>query len=307
MSEAKQIDLSVLIASHNRRELLGRCLKSLAAQTQDPATFEVIVADDGSSDGTAEMAEASRRLSSCGCCASRRAESRRRSTARSRRPRGASASSSTTTSWPRRSWSPPTSLPTANSHGRLASASSCNRQPETETGSATAYSDAWNERYDGLAGKQPDWADSYGGNFSAPQRRPARDRRLRGGPDGDRGHRARLPPLYRDRLPAPLPAAGRRRPRRREEPREGAGRHAPLRHLLCRVLRATPAGPPEAARLVPRDDAARGDAAAPAAGAADSTAGCSPRSERRSPAPAARRSGSASSPATASGSAPARR
>jgi peptidoglycan/xylan/chitin deacetylase (PgdA/CDA1 family)/GT2 family glycosyltransferase len=47
-------ELSVLIATHDRRELLVRCLDSLAAQEVDPASFEVIVADDGSSDGTAE-------------------------------------------------------------------------------------------------------------------------------------------------------------------------------------------------------------------------------------------------------------
>jgi glycosyltransferase involved in cell wall biosynthesis len=59
MSPSEQApELSVIVASHNRRELLRRCLESLAAQTQDPATFEVIVADDGSSDGSAEMAEA---------------------------------------------------------------------------------------------------------------------------------------------------------------------------------------------------------------------------------------------------------
>lgn len=50
--------LSVLIATHNRRQLLRRCLESLLVQDQDPETFEVIVADDGSDDGTAAMAEA---------------------------------------------------------------------------------------------------------------------------------------------------------------------------------------------------------------------------------------------------------
>jgi glycosyltransferase involved in cell wall biosynthesis len=49
--------LSVLIASHNRRGLLRRCLDSLGAQTQDPGAFEVIVADDGSTDGTADLVE----------------------------------------------------------------------------------------------------------------------------------------------------------------------------------------------------------------------------------------------------------
>jgi len=58
MAPPPQLQLSVIVASHNRRELLRRCLESLSRQTQDPASFEVIVADDGSSDGTAEMAEA---------------------------------------------------------------------------------------------------------------------------------------------------------------------------------------------------------------------------------------------------------
>jgi GT2 family glycosyltransferase len=52
-----QIELSVIVASHERRQLLRRCLDSLAAQTQDPATFEVVAVIDGSTDGTAEMAE----------------------------------------------------------------------------------------------------------------------------------------------------------------------------------------------------------------------------------------------------------
>ena len=47
--------LSVIIPSYNRRELLRRCLDSLAVQTQDAASFEVVVVDDGSTDGTAEM------------------------------------------------------------------------------------------------------------------------------------------------------------------------------------------------------------------------------------------------------------
>jgi glycosyltransferase involved in cell wall biosynthesis len=38
--------------------MLRRCLDSLAAQTADPATFEVVVADDASSDGTPEVVAA---------------------------------------------------------------------------------------------------------------------------------------------------------------------------------------------------------------------------------------------------------
>ncbi len=45
--------LSVLIATHNRRRLLERCLAALAAQSHDHDDFEVIVADDGSTDHSA--------------------------------------------------------------------------------------------------------------------------------------------------------------------------------------------------------------------------------------------------------------
>jgi peptidoglycan/xylan/chitin deacetylase (PgdA/CDA1 family) len=49
--------ISVVIASHNRARLLGRCLDALAAQNVDPSEFEVIVADDGSSDETPQLLE----------------------------------------------------------------------------------------------------------------------------------------------------------------------------------------------------------------------------------------------------------
>jgi glycosyltransferase involved in cell wall biosynthesis len=52
--------ISVILATYNRRDLLGRCLDGLNRQTLDPASFEVIVADDGSSDGSAALAESLR-------------------------------------------------------------------------------------------------------------------------------------------------------------------------------------------------------------------------------------------------------
>jgi len=48
-------DLSVILATHNRRQMLERCVEALGRQTQDPGSFEVVVADDGSEDGTAAM------------------------------------------------------------------------------------------------------------------------------------------------------------------------------------------------------------------------------------------------------------
>lgn len=50
-------ELSVIVATHNRRELLVRCIESLQAQEADPQSFEVIVADDASDDGTCEAME----------------------------------------------------------------------------------------------------------------------------------------------------------------------------------------------------------------------------------------------------------
>jgi glycosyltransferase involved in cell wall biosynthesis len=49
---------SVLIATHNRVGRLTRCLQSLAGQEVDPTAFEVIVADDGSDDGSPAAIEA---------------------------------------------------------------------------------------------------------------------------------------------------------------------------------------------------------------------------------------------------------
>ena len=47
--------LSVVIPTHNREGLLRLSLESLVLQTLDPQHFEVVVVDDGSSDGTAAL------------------------------------------------------------------------------------------------------------------------------------------------------------------------------------------------------------------------------------------------------------
>lgn len=49
---SRGVKLSVLVPTYNRLELLGRKLESLAAQTLPKDAFEVIVCDDGSTDGT---------------------------------------------------------------------------------------------------------------------------------------------------------------------------------------------------------------------------------------------------------------
>src|SRR5438874_254264 len=49
------IDLSIVIVSYNSSRVLPRCLRSLIEHTRVP--HEIIVADNGSSDGTPEMLE----------------------------------------------------------------------------------------------------------------------------------------------------------------------------------------------------------------------------------------------------------
>jgi peptidoglycan/xylan/chitin deacetylase (PgdA/CDA1 family)/GT2 family glycosyltransferase len=48
-------ELTIVVATHNRRERLRACLDSLGRQTALPDAFEVVVVIDGSSDGTEEM------------------------------------------------------------------------------------------------------------------------------------------------------------------------------------------------------------------------------------------------------------
>jgi len=50
--------ISVVIPTYERRELLERCLASLVRQTLPRGEFEVLVIDDGSRDGTADLCRA---------------------------------------------------------------------------------------------------------------------------------------------------------------------------------------------------------------------------------------------------------
>ncbi|WEV37425.1 glycosyltransferase [Lactobacillus sp. ESL0677] len=48
------IDVSIIVAVFNEEKYLARCLQSLASQTFT-GKYEVIVVDDGSTDGTADI------------------------------------------------------------------------------------------------------------------------------------------------------------------------------------------------------------------------------------------------------------
>ncbi len=49
------MQLSILISTYNRRELLRRSLDALRAQSRPASDFEVLVMVDGSRDGTLKM------------------------------------------------------------------------------------------------------------------------------------------------------------------------------------------------------------------------------------------------------------
>lgn len=51
----ENLSLSVIITTYNRKEILKKCLNALFNQTYDQAQYEIIVIDDGSTDGTEEL------------------------------------------------------------------------------------------------------------------------------------------------------------------------------------------------------------------------------------------------------------
>jgi glycosyltransferase involved in cell wall biosynthesis len=51
-------DLSIILCTYNREEVLGRALDALLKQTLDPQRFEIVVVDNNSSDRTREVVQA---------------------------------------------------------------------------------------------------------------------------------------------------------------------------------------------------------------------------------------------------------
>ncbi|MFA5334722.1 MAG: glycosyltransferase family 2 protein, partial [Candidatus Omnitrophota bacterium] len=47
--------LSVVIPTYNRKDLLKECLESLFDQTYPTEDYEIVVVDDGSTDGTEDL------------------------------------------------------------------------------------------------------------------------------------------------------------------------------------------------------------------------------------------------------------
>jgi glycosyltransferase involved in cell wall biosynthesis len=162
-------ELSVIVASHNRRDLLRRCLESLRNQSADPASFEVIVADDGSGDGTAAMVEAFEapfalrllRLEQGGQAAAQNA--------------AIEVAEGTTCLFLDDDMiaSPDLIAEHLAAHRRepmtLAVGQLTQEPFDGNDPYAHAFAPRWNARYEELATRDLDWADCYGGNLSAPR------------------------------------------------------------------------------------------------------------------------------------------
>ena len=161
--------LSVVIATHNRRERLRRCLEALMGQSQDPQSFEVIVSVDGGDDGSAEMAE--------------RLETPFRLRVLRRDKAGKAAALNAATEAAEGSAclfldddviaSPELVAGHIDAHAENSQALGIGvleqPPPSGRNWFGSAYAVAWNKRYAALAQKRPDWPDCYGGNFSAPR------------------------------------------------------------------------------------------------------------------------------------------
>ncbi len=166
MSSEQPHLLSVIVPSYNRRELLRRCLDSLAVQTQDAGDFEVVVVDDGSTDGTAEMVEGLH-------------TPYRLQLLRGKQQRWAAARNAGVAAADGRIClhidddivcSPQLVAEHVGAHasgdrevgiGKLIQA-----PPDADDWYAHAFARGLNEHYEDLAGRPPTWTDCYGANLS---------------------------------------------------------------------------------------------------------------------------------------------
>ncbi len=162
-------ELSVLIASHNRRDLLRRCLDSLAAQAAVPGEFEVIVAADGATDGTVEMAESYTAPFQLRVL---RLEKGGKSAAVNAAIEAAAGSAclfldDDVIASPRLVAE---HLAAHREDPRSVGIGALTQQPpDARDWFARAYAVSWDKRYRELEDRRPDWTDCYGGNLSAPR------------------------------------------------------------------------------------------------------------------------------------------
>lgn len=157
----------MIVPSYNRRDLLQRCLEALREQTAAAESFEVIVADDGSTDGTAEMVaafEAPFRLRHL-ALENGGQPSALNAGIEAAESRACLFLDDDTIASPELV---ATHLAAQRSGervlgiGNLTQAVAPGADPY-----AVAFARRWNERFENLAEGDPDWADCYSGNLSA--------------------------------------------------------------------------------------------------------------------------------------------
>jgi len=59
------VEVTVVTPTRDRAPVLARCLGALAHQTLDPARYELLIVDDGSTEPTAAVVQAAQRASRC--------------------------------------------------------------------------------------------------------------------------------------------------------------------------------------------------------------------------------------------------
>lgn len=169
MRNLPTVKLSIVIATHNRRELLRRCIDGLTRQTEDPSNFEAIVVLDGSTDGTLAMLDQLETpfslrvldLQQAGVSAARNA--------------GANAARAATCLFLDDDViaDPSVVAEHIDAHagndeivgiGRIT-----HELPSRRDWYGCMFATTWNRHYDSLAQKDPDWTACYGGNISAPR------------------------------------------------------------------------------------------------------------------------------------------
>jgi len=168
MSESTP-ELSVVIATHNRSEMLRRCLDSLREQIAEPGSFEVVVANDGSGDDTAAVAEsyeAPFRLHLLNLEQGGQAAAQNKAIAAAEGERCLFLDDDMIAS-------PQLIAAHLAAHRddpmTLAVGQLTQQPVDGHDPYAHAFARRWNARYDELAERELDWADCYGGNLSAPR------------------------------------------------------------------------------------------------------------------------------------------
>ena len=161
-------ELSVILATHDRRQMLRRCIAALERQTQDPGSFEVVIGDDGSSDGTIEMLgglDTAFELTALDLGKVGRAAARNAAIEAARGRVCVVIDDDVIAE-------PEFVAAHLEAHrderivglGRLTQA-----PPEKRDWYAVEFAATWNEHFDRLEGRKVEWTDSYAGNFSAPR------------------------------------------------------------------------------------------------------------------------------------------